>query len=367
MLILYKKIEFIKEEFLSLKIVGEYLSRFLYSNPLFQVNEDSRLVESNGDEMIFKSKSMRNISEIAQRVAVTNSTVLLTGESGVGKEVLAKYIHLKSLRREKKFVAVSCGAIAQGLIESELFGSKKGAFTGSVADKKGKFMIADKGTLFLDEISEISNDIQVKLLRAIQEKTISPLGDENDYPIDVRIIAATNKNLESLIKSNLFREDLYFRLNVVDIAIPPLRERKDDIPDLVNYFTDKYNVMFNKKINFTEAAIQKISNGVWRGNIRELENFIERTILLSDSDIINDCDFKLAVKPFEQIIKDISEENLTLTEAEKIFKKEFIRSKLKENNWKISITAEKLKIQRTYLSRLLKELSLKSKSVSNDI
>ncbi|HPG31072.1 MAG TPA: sigma-54 dependent transcriptional regulator [bacterium] len=360
LLILYKKIEFIKEEFLSLKILGEYLSCFFHSNPLFQVNDDNGLDESYCDEMIFKSKSMRSISEIAKRVAVTNSTVLLTGESGVGKEVLAKYIHINSLRNEKRFVAVSCGAIAQGLIESELFGSKKGAFTGSIADKKGKFMIADKGTLFLDEISEISNDIQVKLLRAIQEKTISPLGDERDYPVDVRIIAATNKNLESLIKANLFREDLYFRLNVVDIAIPPLRERKEDIPDLVNYFKDKYNTMFNKKIDFTEAAILKISNNGWRGNIRELENFIERTILLSDSNIINDLDFKLSVKPFEQIVKDISEENLTLNEADKIFKKEFIKSKLKENNWKISLTAEKLKIQRTYLSRLIKEFSLKS-------
>nr|MBP7651891.1 sigma-54-dependent Fis family transcriptional regulator [Candidatus Dependentiae bacterium] len=358
-IILYKKHEFTLQQFLSIQIINSFLSQyFFYNKPVL---ENQNYYENDySEEIIHKSPAMSKIIQIAKKAAATDSTILITGESGTGKEVLAKFIHTNSLRKRNRFVPVSCITIAHGLIESELFGSKKGAFTGAVSDKKGKFMIADSGTLFLDEISEITTDVQVKLLRVIQEKTISPLGDEKDYPVDVRIIAATNKNLEILIESNLFREDLYFRLNVVNITLPPLRERKEDIPDLIHYFEKQYNLMFGKQTEFSQSAIEKISNNYWRGNIRELENFVERTILLADSNKIKHTDFNLTTKSVSRAVKDFSNKNMTLSEAEKIFKKNFLFSKLESNRWNVTSTAKQLDIQRTYLSRLIKEFSLKT-------
>ncbi|MGQ9483728.1 MAG: sigma-54-dependent transcriptional regulator [Desulfosoma sp.] len=237
--------------------------------------------------MIGESPAMKKIYELIERVSATTSNVLITGESGTGKELVAKAIHKRSPRGEKPFVAVNCAGVPEALIESELFGYRKGAFTGATMDRKGLVEASQGGTLFLDEIGELSPSLQVKLLRVVQEKTIRMLGDTADIPVDVRIISATNQDLERMVIDRQFREDLYFRLNVIHLHIPPLRERREDIPLLADYFLAKFSKTFGKDIQkISSYAMDILKQYDFPGNVRELENIIERGVALESSSII---------------------------------------------------------------------------------
>lgn len=232
--------------------------------------------------VVYKSESMGRIMEMSSRVAATDSTVLITGESGTGKSIIARRIHQLSLRAKRPFITVDCGTLVETLFESELFGHVKGAFTGADANKVGKFELAQHGTLFFDEISNISLEVQAKLLRAVEERKISKVGSHRVISVDVRLIAATNRDLTQAIKEGSFRDDLFYRLNVVSLNIEPLRKRKDDIPLLVEHFLQKYNLRLHKQIKgVSPAALEVFMNHDWPGNVRELENTVERLVVLS--------------------------------------------------------------------------------------
>jgi two-component system response regulator PilR (NtrC family) len=237
--------------------------------------------------LVGSSPAMQHIYKLVQQVANTKTNILITGESGTGKELIAQAIHQESDRSQQPFVVINCGGIPETLMESELFGHKKGSFTGATHDKKGLFEIAHNGTLFLDEIGEISLPIQVKLLRAVQEKVFKPVGGNEDISVDIRIVSATNKNLEKEIIGGNFREDLFYRLNVIEIRVPPLRERKADLRTLAQYFLEKYSKEMGKEITkFSSYAIDLLNKYDFPGNIRELENLLERSVALSTTNII---------------------------------------------------------------------------------
>ncbi|GAB4157470.1 MAG: hypothetical protein Tsb0033_09320 [Winogradskyella sp.] len=281
----------------------------------------------NYEDMVYGSAAFSNVLTDVERVANTDATVLLYGETGTGKELIARAIHNISDRREKPLIKVNCAAIPSELIESELFGHKKGSFTGAFSDKDGKFKLADGGTLFLDEIGELPLEIQPKLLRAIQEFEIEPIGDSKVHKVDIRIIAATNKNLESEVKNNRFRPDLYYRLNVFPINVPPLRERQEDIPILIEHFVNKFCKKYGKDIKLiSQETRQALYSYQWPGNIRELENLIERAVILSNSNT-------LVVPGFinSENTDSIDLTTLSLDEVQRIH----ITQILKKYNWKI--------------------------------
>jgi two-component system NtrC family response regulator len=245
------------------------------------------------DNIIGKSKIMQELYKIIQKVAPTNASVLIEGESGTGKELVAKSIHYNSPRRQKSLVAVNCSAFAESLLESELFGHEKGAFTGAANMKKGRFELADKGTLFLDEIGELPMTLQVKLLRVLQERSVERVGGTRPIPVDFRLIAATNKTLEDEVERGNFREDLYYRLNVVKTTIPPLRDRQEDILLLINHFIEKYTgdpTTLSRVTGLDNETAQILCDHEWKGNVRELENVIERAVILSSGNLIYPSD-----------------------------------------------------------------------------
>jgi len=301
-------------------------------------------------EMIGQNEKFQKVLSMIRKVAPTDSTVMIYGESGTGKELVARAIHALSKRSTNPFVAINMAALPEELLESELFGYIKGAFTGAIKDKVGLLKAAEGGTVLLDEIAEASPRIQVKILRALQEKEITPVGGTQTEKVDVRIIAATNTNLEERVKEGRFREDLYYRLNVVAIHIPPLRERKDDIPLLVNHFLEKYSKVHGiKKKKFTKEAIDLLMKYNWPGNIRELENVVERSLILSEGDLIRKEDLpdKIFEKGKETKITEV--ENLTLEELEK----EYIFRVLERTGWNKAKAAKILGIDPSTLYRKL--------------
>jgi formate hydrogenlyase transcriptional activator len=238
--------------------------------------------EMNFEGILGQSSALRHVLQLVETVAPSDSTVLLLGETGTGKELIARAIHERSRRKDRTFVKLNCAAIPTGLLESELFGHERGAFTGAIAQKTGRMELADQGTLFLDEVGDIPTEIQPKLLRALQEREFERLGSNRTKQVDVRLVAATNRDLEKMMENREFRSDLYYRLNVFPIRIPPLRERPEDIPLLVRYFAQKYGRLMNKKIeSIPTAAMWKLSSWHWPGNIRELQNFVERSVILT--------------------------------------------------------------------------------------
>jgi formate hydrogenlyase transcriptional activator len=244
--------------------------------------EDEIRGEMDFEGIVGQSSALRHVLNLVETVAPSDSTVLLLGETGTGKELIARAIHERSRRKERTFVKLNCAAIPTGLVESELFGHERGAFTGAIAQKVGRLELADQGSLFLDEVGDIPIDIQPKLLRALQEREFERLGSNRTKHVDVRLVAATNRDLEKMMENREFRSDLYYRLNVFPIRIPPLRERPEDIPLLVRYFTQKYGRLMDKQIeSIPAAAMRKLSSWHWPGNIRELENFIERSVILT--------------------------------------------------------------------------------------
>lgn len=283
-------------------------------------------------EIIGKSQALKDVLNMVDRVAPLVSTVLITGASGTGKELIARAIHRKGPRAHKRFVPINCAAIPENLIESELFGHVKGSFTGATRDKSGLFKVADGGTIFLDEIVSVPLNLQVKLLRAIEQKEIMPVGSTTPQIVDVRIIAATNKNLANEVEQGNFREDLYYRLNVVGINIPPLKERIEDIPELTQFFIKRYNAQLNKQVQGVDKRVMQLfMEYEWKGNVRELENAIERAMILCDADTLTlehfphifskmdngqglDADLRSSVKRFEQ---DMIRRTLEMVEHDK--------------------------------------------------
>jgi two-component system response regulator PilR (NtrC family) len=248
-------------------------------------------------KLVGSSPAMLPVYDMVRKVAKTRTNILISGESGTGKELIARAIHEESERRDKPFVAINCGGIPETLMESELFGHKKGAFTGAVQEKKGLFEVADKGTIFLDEIGELSFPIQVKLLRAVQERVFKPVGGNEDIAVDIRIISATNKKLEEEVIAGRFREDLFYRLNVIEIRVPPLRERKGDLRILALHFLEKYSVQMEKEITkISSYAIDLLNKYDFPGNVRELENLIERSVALSNTKILLPDSLALSVR-----------------------------------------------------------------------
>jgi len=310
------------------------------------------------EDIIAKSSKMQRLIEVIKIVAKTNATVLITGESGTGKELVARAIHSQSHRPNKPFVAVSCAALPESLLESELFGHEKGSFTGAYVQKKGKFEFANGGTLFLDEIGEMSANIQVHLLRVLEEKEFTRVGGNEPIKVDVRVISATNKDLRRAIANGQFREDLYYRLNVVAIELPPLRERKEDIPLLAQHFLRKFALDNQKNIiDFSPEAIKFLLDYDWPGNIRELENAIERAVVLSKANSIT--------------IADLPHENLSLTGSASIGKnikeveKNHIINVLCETSGNYSEAARILGISRMTLYNKVKEFDLHVKNMDN--
>ena len=295
--------------------------------------------------------------EVAKRVAGTDSSVLILGESGSGKELFAEQIHLHSPRNESPFIRVNCAALPEHLLESELFGHVKGAFTDAHRDRVGRFEMANGGTLFLDEVGEIPLNLQAKLLRAIQYKSFQRVGESEPTYVDVRILAATNKDIEQEVEKGNFRRDLYYRLNVLPFYIPPLRERPDDITELADFFLKRTNRETNKQVvGFSSEAIDLLLSYSWPGNVRELENVVERAVVLAKDVYIQAADLLLR-SPEGRLNNEY--EDKQLKEAVNQFKKHFIRNVLKKHNWNQTEASKVLGIQRTYLSKLVKELDIK--------
>lgn len=306
-------------------------------------------------QIIGKSSSMQKIYDLIERISDTSINVLITGESGTGKELVAKAIHYNGVRKEGPFIAVNCAAIPETLLESELFGYKKGAFTDAKSDKKGLLFEAHEGTLFLDEVTEMPLPLQAKLLRVIETREVRPLGDTRSYPIDVRVISTSNRDIESLIQQGRFREDLYYRLKVIDIEMPPLRERKEDIPLLIQTFIERFNTELKKDISGVSEEVMKILlNYSWPGNVRELENVIQRAVTLSHSGKILPEDLPKALhqKTEERFFEKAIEVKYTLDQLEK----EYIRRVLLETGGNKSKAAEILGLDRKTLYRKLQEL-----------
>ncbi|MCD6262259.1 MAG: sigma-54-dependent Fis family transcriptional regulator [Deltaproteobacteria bacterium] len=319
--------------------------------------------ESYGfSNIIGKSKAMRIVMEQVARAAETDSNVCIYGESGTGKELIAKSLHLLSSRKDNDFVAINCGAIPEKLFEAELFGYKKGAFTGAIKDKKGYFSQADKGSLFLDEIAELPESVQVKLLRVLQEHTFYPLGSERLVTVDVRIIAATNADLEDKVRNGAFREDLYYRVHIIPIYIPPLRNRKDDIPLLSDYFIKKYAKRMKKEPKeLSSLALQKLLSYSWPGNVRELENTIEYAMAMSEGHIINE---DLVLHNRRTHITDRGKIR-PLKEARAEFEKEYIRTVLSITKGNVTEAAKLTGKYRSDFYGLLKKYDLQASDFKN--
>lgn len=307
--------------------------------------------------LVGESKEIKYLRSQVDRAAKSNSRVLITGESGSGKELVARLLHSLSNRASKPFIEVNCAAIPQELIESELFGHEKGSFTGAFERKKGKFELADGGTLFLDEIGDMSLQTQAKVLRIIETQEFQRIGGNSNIKVDVRIIAATNKDLQREVRKGNFREDLFFRLNVIPLSVPPLRDRKEDIPLLIEYFVRTISEEYGQKPKrINPEAISILQNYDWPGNVRELKNTIERLLIMTPSEIITDKDININLGSVAEMTNYFRYR--TLKEARDAFERDFIRSKLQENNWNISKTAEQLDIERSNLHRKIKAYNI---------
>ncbi len=312
--------------------------------------------------IVGKSKAIRDVLDIVKRVAQSDINVLITGESGTGKELIAKSIHYLSNRKDGPFVVVNCGALNPNLLESELFGHEKGSFTGATYTKKGRFELAHKGTLFLDEIGELPVELQVKLLRFIQEKNFERVGGTEPIKVDVRIIAATNKDLKEAVKNKEFREDLYYRLNVVNIHLPPLRERPEDIPLLAAHFLKIYSEKNKKKIKgFTSKAMEFLMYYKWPGNVRELENVIERAVVLCQKDVIDYEDLPSELKNEEEHFKTILDflpPEINLNQTLEKLEAALIKRALVKSNFVQSQAAKMLGISKSLLQYKLKKYNI---------
>ena len=312
-------------------------------------------------EIVSKDPRMLDILQLVNKVASTSSSVLITGESGTGKELIARSLHQHGNRSKAPFVAINCAAIPSELMESELFGHEKGSFTGAHTRSIGKFEHANGGTIFLDEISALRSELQAKLLRVLQDKEIVRLGSNRIIKVDVRIVAATNTNLEELIEAGSFRSDLYFRLNVIPVKLPPLRERQGDVKLLAQHFLNRFNVQLKRDINgFTDKSLDTLERYPWPGNIRELENLIERMVVLgSDSDPISFADLPLDILLDSSLTPKTPPLGDGLLQARENFERQYILKALKKAGWNQSEAARILNIHRNTLIQKMKSLGIK--------
>lgn len=305
-------------------------------------------------EFIGVSPQIFEVFEVLEKVMPTRSSVLLTGESGTGKGLIAEVIHCNSQRTDKPFISINCSAIPENLLESELFGYRKGAFTGAASDKKGLIAMADEGTLFLDEIGDMPMGLQAKVLKVLETGDVLPLGETKSKHVDIRLIAATNKNIEEQIKKGLFREDLYYRLNVIEVKIPSLRERKEDISVLTQHFIEKYSRENNKKVTgITDEAVEALMQYPWPGNIRELRNVIERAVVLSGGEMIG-----LAELPAKVKSHDGAKGGGTLKDKLEHYEEKIIKETLEYNDWNKERTARELDVDIATLYRKIKKLGI---------
>lgn len=307
--------------------------------------------------IVGKSPAIQGILNQIPNIAQSDASVMITGENGTGKEMIARLVHQSSLRKSHPFVGVNCAAIPENLIESELFGYEKGAFTGAAKQKKGKFETAHKGTIFLDEVGDLSLPAQAKVLRVLQEREIERVGGNEVVKVDVRILAATNKDLAEGIKTGAFRQDLFYRLNVIPMHIPPLRERKTDIPILVEHFLAEIGEKNGKNVTVAKNGLSLLSSKAWPGNVRELRNFIERIVILSNKTEI-DADDILRYSYPEQTSLDSAYDAQSLKDAKHQFEKQLIINRLIKHGMNVTKTAESLDIERTYLHKKIKELDI---------
>ncbi|MGD8306157.1 MAG: sigma-54 dependent transcriptional regulator [Ignavibacteria bacterium] len=328
------------------------------SNLLIENKEIKQNLEGDA-EILGESKAIQNILEMIDKVAPLDTRVLISGENGTGKELVARAIHRKSERCSNPFVEVNCAAIPNELIESELFGHEKGSFTGAVQQRIGRFELANKGTLFLDEVGDMSHQAQAKVLRAIEDGKIERVGGGKKIDVDVRLIAATNKNLPEEIEKENFREDLFHRLNVIPISIPPLRERLEDIPILIEHFTNDITSKHKKApVKFNNDAIQFLRGLSWSGNIRELKNIVERIIIIVGKNEIEKKDIEFLFAQGQTSMDDIIEGSNSFQDFKEKAERAFILKQLKINNWNISKTAEVLEIQRSHLYNKMKKYEI---------
>lgn len=348
------------EKPLSLTKILTVVENALKVKLLKEENSNLKVKLNNNIKLLGESKGIKEIKKKIEFAAQTNSRVLITGENGTGKEVVARSIHMESERNKNKFVDVNCAAIPENLIESELFGHEKGAFTGAIAQKIGKFELAHGGTLMLDEVADMTLSTQAKVLRVLQEMEFERVGGIKSIKVDVRVISATNKNIAQEIDEGNFREDLFYRLNVIPIHIPPLRERKEDIVLLINYYLEKLAKEFDRPIKkLNKDAMNLLTDYNWPGNVRELKNVVERMNILIDSEKVTANQIKNNI-----LDNNIKSKNLdyseyhNLKEAKDAFEKKYILEKLSENENNISKTAKELGIERSHLHKKIKKFNL---------
>jgi two-component system response regulator HydG len=333
--------------------------------------EEALSARSQFENVIGQSAQMRAVFKLVETVAHSTSTVLVQGESGTGKELVAKAIHYRSARRDKPFVAVNCSALTETLLESELFGHVKGAFTGAMRDKKGLFEAADGGTLFLDEVGDVSPAMQVRLLRALQEGEVRRVGDTDNIKVDVRVIAATNVDLAKAKEAGRFREDLYYRLNVISIQLPPLRERPEDIPLLAQHFLKHYSGRLGKQVGgFAPAALEALTCHRWPGNVRELENVIERAVVLTPNALVELDDLPPGLRESSRGSSEVevfSLAHLPYAEAKRLamraFERRYLSALLEKSNHNISSAARSAGVDRSNFRRLLKQYEVGGRSM----
>jgi two-component system nitrogen regulation response regulator NtrX len=371
--------DFIEKPFTSERVLVT-VQKGLELRSLRRENRELKLAMEAKYEIVGGSSALRKVLEAVQRAAPTNATVMLLGESGVGKELVARTIHRNSPRAGQRFIQVNCAAIPEELIESELFGHEKGSFTGATEKQIGKFEQADRGTIFLDEVGDMSAKTQAKVLRVLQEQEVERLGSARTIKVDVRVIAATNKNLEDAIARGEFREDLYFRLNVIPILVPPLRDRREDIPALVQHFAKLTGEEHNlKPKRFDPRVMEALQRYRWRGNIRELRNTVERVMIMAPGDLMRVEDLPAEIRgdaPARPIASEPAASAQpaaagagastgptpapgTLREFKEAAERAFLVEKLRENNWNISKTAEALDTPRSNLYKKLEQYGIK--------
>jgi len=327
------------------------------------------------ENIIGSSVPMQHVFRLIARCAPTNSTVMVRGESGTGKELIARAIHYNSLRKNQPFVAVDCTSLSENLLESELFGHVKGSFTGAVSNKKGLFETADGGTLFLDEIGNIPLSTQAKLLRFIEEREFKAVGDTRVQKVDIRLITATNKDLEGMVADGDFRDDLYYRINIFPIEIPPLRERRDDIPALAVHFLNRFNEdMKHKTMEFSPGAMNLLMNHDWPGNVRELENVIQRAVILASGDVIRQGHLVNIIDMLPRIDLDVPRTSEELKRLKKVARqksvenveKHFVIGALKRNGWNVTRAAKETGMQRSNLQALMKKYDIRIRGIEPD-
>jgi len=327
------------------------------------------------ENIIGSSGPMQRVFRLVAHCAPTNSTVMLRGESGTGKELIARAIHYNSLRKNQPFVPVDCTSLSESLLESELFGHVRGSFTGAVANKKGLFETADGGTLFLDEIGNIPLSTQAKLLRFIEEREFKAVGDTRIQKVDIRLVTATNKDLEGMVADGDFRDDLYYRINIFPIEIPPLRERRDDIPALATHFLNHFNEdMQHQTSEFSPGAMNLLMNHDWPGNVRELENVVQRAVILASGDVIRQGHLVNIIDMLPRVDLDVPRTSEELKQIKKIARqksvenveKHFVLGALKRNGWNVTRAAEETGMQRSNLQALMKKYDIRIRGIEPD-